>query len=68
MMNTRPDEIALHSAVWEGNREREYQNPLLGTENGPPYGPGHSPTVGSYGKVVSYGRGTPVLRCVGGRP
>ena len=27
---------------------------------GPPYGPGHSPIVGSYGGAVSYERGTPV--------
>ena len=27
---------------------------------GPPQGPRHSPTVGSYGEAVSYGRGTPV--------
>jgi len=30
-------------------------NPL-----GPPEGPRHSPTVGSYGGAVSYERGTPV--------
>ena len=27
---------------------------------GPPSGPTDSPTVGSYGEAVSYGRGTPV--------
>jgi hypothetical protein len=28
---------------------------------GPPYGPRHSPTAWSYGKAVSYGRGTPAV-------
>ena len=28
---------------------------------GPPYGPRHGPTVGSYGGAVSYEQGTPVL-------
>ena len=32
------------------------------TPLGPPYDPGHGPTVGSYGAAVSYERGTPVWR------
>jgi hypothetical protein len=35
------------------------------TPLGPPYGPRHSPTVGSYGEAVSNERGMPVLKTLG---
>jgi len=49
--------------------KRAYRGTLLVRTHpaslGPPYGPGHSPTVGSWEVVVSYERGTPAGREAG---